>query len=60
MPKNIFLSTGYLDSSLPFDELRERSRITGAVKAAENSADFSDIIRDGLPGIQKSLAERAR
>jgi hypothetical protein len=44
-------NTGYLDTSLPFAELRERSRITNAAKAAADDADFSKRIRAGLPGL---------
>lgn len=42
-------SVGLLDTSLPFHELRERSRITAAAKAAEDAPDFSTRIRAGLP-----------
>jgi hypothetical protein len=48
-------ATGFLDTSLPFEELRERSRITDVVKSAANRSDFSNIIRLGLPGTQKGL-----
>lgn len=40
---------GALDSRLPFDELRRRSLIVDAAKAAGQSPDFSTRIRDGLP-----------
>ncbi len=42
-------SVGLLDTSMPLAELRERSRITAAAKAAENDPDFSNRIRAGLP-----------
>jgi hypothetical protein len=42
---------GWLDTSLPFAELRARSRINDAARAAGDSPDFSQRIRAGLPGI---------
>ena len=42
-------SVGLLDTSMPLTELRERSRITAAAKAAEDNPDFSARIRAGLP-----------
>ncbi len=45
-------ATGRLDTSLPFEELRRRSRITAAAQAAEGSPDFSERIRESLPGMQ--------
>ncbi len=41
-------SAGVVDTSLPFEELRRRSRITAAAQAAEGSPDFSERIREGL------------
>jgi hypothetical protein len=41
---------GLLDTSLPFEELRERSRVNRAALAAGDSADFSQRIRADLPG----------
>jgi len=41
---------GFLDTSLPYDELRQRSRITEAVRAADDAPDFSRRIRESLPG----------
>ena len=41
--------TGYLDTSLPFSELRRRSRINDAAEAADNAEDFSERIRASLP-----------
>ena len=40
---------GSIDTSLPFDELRQRSNITEKAKAAGVAADFSRQIREGLP-----------
>jgi Domain of unknown function (DUF4105) len=41
---------GRLDTSLPFEELRRRSRINDAARAADRAPDFSRRIRAGLPG----------
>jgi len=41
---------GFVDTSMPFDELRARSRITDVSRAARDAADFSKQIRVGLPG----------
>jgi Domain of unknown function (DUF4105) len=41
---------GRLDTSLPFEELRRRSRINDAARAADAAPDFSWRIRRGLPG----------
>jgi len=38
-----------VDTSLPFEELRSRSRINAAARAADKAADFSQRIRVGLP-----------
>jgi hypothetical protein len=42
-------AAGVVDTSLPFEELRRRSRITAAAQAAAGSEDFSARIREGLP-----------
>jgi hypothetical protein len=44
---------GYVDTSLPFGELRRRSDINEAAQAADNGADFSTRIRLGLPTPQR-------
>ena len=44
-------SAGWLDTTLPFDELRRRSRINDAAQAAGDAPDFSERIRVGLPGM---------
>jgi hypothetical protein len=46
---------GRLDPSLPFEELRRRSRINAAAVAADRAPDFSRRIREGRP----SMAARA-
>ncbi len=40
---------GLLDTSLPFEELRRRSRINDAALAADDAKDFSERIRKSLP-----------
>jgi len=42
---------GRLDRSLPFSELRQRSHINARAQAADQAADFSRRIRQGLPGL---------
>jgi len=41
--------SGRVDTSLPFDELRRRSLINDAARAAEDAPDFSQRIRASLP-----------
>lgn len=41
---------GTIDTSLPFDELRRRSHINERAHAAGDGSDFSQRIREGLPG----------
>jgi hypothetical protein len=41
--------SGRVDTSLPFDELRRRSLINDAARAADGAADFSQRIRAALP-----------
>ena len=40
---------GRLDTSLPFAELKQQSRINARARAADKAADFSQWIRQGLP-----------
>lgn len=44
-------ATGALDTSLPFDELKRRSRINDRARAAGAAPDFSTKIRAGMPGM---------
>ena len=44
--------TGRLDTRLPFDELKRRSRVNAAAQAADKAEDFSRRIRSGLPGTE--------
>ena len=43
---------GTIDTSLPFDELRRRSNIGDAARAAGSDPAFSRRIREGLPGVR--------
>jgi hypothetical protein len=43
--------TGRLDKSPPFEELRERGHINARAREAGSSPDFSQRIREGLPGV---------
>ncbi|MGP1346824.1 MAG: lipoprotein N-acyltransferase Lnb domain-containing protein [Phycisphaerales bacterium] len=42
---------GIIDNSLEFSELRRRSNINDAARAAGDAQDFSSLIRKGRPGI---------
>jgi hypothetical protein len=42
-------SVGALDTTLPFAELRRRSNINEAARAAGNAKNFSERIRESLP-----------
>jgi hypothetical protein len=44
-------TTGTLDTSVPFAELKRRSRINDRARAAGNAPDFSARIREGIPGM---------
>ena len=45
--------SGRLDTTLPFDELRRRSLINDAARAADDAPDFSERIRASLPSIPR-------
>jgi len=45
--------SGRVDTTLPFDELRRRSRINEAAQAADGAPDFSQRIRASLPTIPR-------
>jgi hypothetical protein len=45
---------GGLDQTYPFEELKRRSRINDAARAAGNAPDFSTRIRQGLPGFSSN------
>ena len=42
---------GWMDTTLPFEELRRRSQINDEAQAADGAADFSDRIRTSVPTI---------
>ncbi len=44
-------TTGALDTSLPFEELKRRGRINDRARAAGDAPDFSARIRAGVPGM---------
>lgn len=44
-------NSGRLDTTLPFDEMRRRSRINEAAQAANQAPDFSERIRASLPTV---------
>jgi hypothetical protein len=43
--------TGRINTSLPFAELKQKSRINDRARSADNSSDFSRLIRQGIPGM---------
>jgi hypothetical protein len=48
---NYLYYSGRVDTTLPFNELRRRSRINEAAQAADDAPDFSERIRASLPTI---------
>jgi len=48
---------GTIDTSLPFDALKRISRINDRALAADNSPDFSLMIRQGIPGMDWTLGK---
>ena len=51
---------GRLDTRLPFEELRKRSKINAIAQAADAAPDFSQRIRAGLPDPMEANAEAER
>lgn len=47
---HVVYNAGAVDTSVSFEELRERSRITDVARAAGGAADFSARIREGIAG----------
>ena len=45
--------SGRVDTTMPFDELRRRSQINEAARAADDAPDFSERIRASLPTITR-------
>ena len=52
----LLYDSGKLDSRLPFDELKRRSRINDLAMAAGRADDFSQRIRAHLPGVTQRTA----
>lgn len=44
-------ATGRLDPRYPFEELRRRGHVNDAARAAGDAANFSALIREGVPGM---------
>ena len=51
--------SGRVDTTLPFDELRQRSHINDVAQAADGAPDFSERIRASLPKISHGAEEGA-
>jgi hypothetical protein len=49
---------GFIDRSLPFDQLKARSLINSRARVADASPDFSKLIRTGLPLCGSKAGER--
>jgi hypothetical protein len=47
---------GMIVTNLPFAELKNNSNINARAKAVGDAADFSQQIRQGLPGFNDGLA----
>ncbi len=47
-----------IDTSLPFAELKQKSRINPQAVAADNAPDFSKMIRMGVPGMERMPGKR--
>lgn len=50
---NYLYYSGRIDTTLPFDELRQRSQINEVARAADDAPDFSERIRASLPTIHR-------
>jgi hypothetical protein len=50
VPEYVY-DNGRLDTSMPFEDLKKRSRVNEAAQAADRAPDFSQRIRAGLPAI---------
>jgi len=50
VPEYVY-EAGRLDTSLPFEELRQRGHINARAREAGSAPDFSQRIRQGLPGV---------
>jgi hypothetical protein len=52
--------SGRVDTTLPFDELRRRSRINDVAQAADGAPDFSQRIRASLPTMPRDTAHQTQ
>jgi len=43
---------GVIFTNLPLTELKQRAHINARAKAADKEADFSRLIRKGVPGVE--------
>ena len=50
----LLYARGFIDRSLPLAELKARSLVNARAQAADSSADFSKLIRVGLPDAMPS------
>lgn len=46
-------SRGYLDTSMPLEQLRNRSRISEVARNVAGAPNFSELIRQHLPGLRQ-------
>jgi Domain of unknown function (DUF4105) len=53
-------SRGFLDTTLPLEQLRARSRISDKARSVAGAPNFSELIRQGLPGVAERAASRSR
>ncbi len=53
-------TTGALDTSLPFDELKRRCRINDRARTAGDAPDFPARIREGMPGMDWQPKDEGR
>jgi hypothetical protein len=50
---------GQIDTNLPFEVLRADSNVTERAKAADDSSNFSNLIRENLPGSHDGMKRAA-
>lgn len=51
---------GAFDRSVPFDELKRRAHLTERARAADQAPDFSERIREGVPGFGETKGKSTR
>ena len=47
----LLFERGMIATNLPLAELKQRSHLNARARAADKEADFSHLIREGVPGI---------